>query len=76
MSTLLETLRRLGQPEPAVDIDSGNLPVIILSMLADPETDQARLVGLCISLTIKIEQLEERIFELEFGDGSGTGNSA
>ncbi len=66
MATILETLKKFGVevPNDFVQLNSEDLPYLLFSVTMSE--DKKQLFSLLISMAIRIETLEQELFELRW----------
>lgn len=65
MGTLMESLRKFGVEAPVLpEFSSEDLPYLIMAALISG--DVKTMSGLMVTLALKIEQLEEALWETKF----------
>lgn len=72
MATILETMRKLGTDKPVtIEFSSEDLPFLIMSVMS-PLSPRENVYGLLLNMAIRIEELEQELFALKFGEENDT----
>lgn len=68
MATILETMKKLGMDSPpTIEFSSDDLPFLIMAVNM-PNAPKENIYGLLLNMAIRIEELEQEVFALKFGD--------
>ena len=73
MSTILETLKKFGIEIPAdmLQISSEDLPYLMFTTMAPSDQKEMNNFNLLVAMAIRIEQLENEVFELKWSEKDG-----
>ena len=73
MSTILEAFKKFGVelPTDILEVSSEDLPYLMFATLMPGAQKEINTFGLMVAMAIRIEQLENEVFELKWSEKDG-----